>query len=48
MLIFLDLITRETIELETTVINIINYTEKGIEIEGLNGKKYLCKIIETD
>ncbi|MGJ0846598.1 hypothetical protein ACR77J_07910 [Tissierella praeacuta] len=47
MLIFLDLLTGETIELEITAINIINYTEKGIEIEELNGEKYLCKIIET-
>jgi len=46
MLNFLDLLTNETISLETYEINTIIYTPAGIEITDLNGNKYLTKIIE--
>lgn len=46
MIIFLDLITNKTMELENHKVDIINYTDKGIEVKDIEGNIYRCEVIE--
>lgn len=46
MILFKDLATKETIELETYEIDTIEWKAEGIYVKDTNGNEYLTKIIE--
>lgn len=47
MISFYDKLTGKTIDLKTTEINLLKWTEQGIKIIDIQRNEYLTKIIET-